>query len=70
MNLFTALLFTILVLVTSVSHVYFIWKKKEHKTLAIQLGIIGMAIIGGVLVIYEIQNFLSISRLLNFLSPL
>jgi hypothetical protein len=50
--------------------VYYIWKKKEYKILVVQLGIIGMAIVTGVLAIYKVPDLFSIAKLLNLLSPL
>lgn len=70
MNILISVLFIILVLGTSGLHMYFIWKKKEYKTLFAQLGIIGLAIVGGVLTIYNSPDLFSISKLLNLLSPL
>ncbi|MDR4949805.1 hypothetical protein [Neobacillus cucumis] len=70
MNILISVLFIILVLGTSGLHMYFIWKKKEYKTLFAQLGILGLAIVGGVLTIYNFPNLFSISKLLNLLSPL
>ncbi|MGJ7913165.1 hypothetical protein [Neobacillus sp. LXY-1] len=70
MNILICLLFIILVLGTAGLHVYYIWKQKEYKILAVQLGIIGLTIVAGVLAIYKVQNVLSIAKLLNLLSPL
>jgi hypothetical protein len=70
MNILLSLLFILVVIGTSGLHVYFIWKKKEYKTLFAQLGLIGLAILGGVLTIYNTPDLFSISKLLNLLSPL
>jgi len=70
MNFFISILFICIVLGTSGLHIYFVWKKKDYITFYVQIGIIGLAIAAGVLSIYNLPNMLSISKLLNLLSPL
>lgn len=70
MNILLSLLFISLVVATSGLHVFFIWKRKDYKTLFVQIGMIGLAIIAGVLSIYNIPDLYSIAKLLNLLSPL
>ncbi|WP_243299160.1 hypothetical protein [Bacillus litorisediminis] len=69
MKLLLILLFVLLIGATSGVHLYYVWKKKDIKTLIVQASIIGVAIIGGIFVICDL-NDPSISNLLNNLSPL
>ena len=69
MKLLLILLFVLLIGATSGVHLYYVWKKKDMKTLIVQVSIIGLAIIGGICLIYDL-NDPSISNLLNTFSPL
>ncbi|HEX6923027.1 MAG TPA: hypothetical protein VF149_04320 [Bacillales bacterium] len=69
MNILMGLLLIILVLGTTGYHGYFVWQRKNYKTLWVQVGIAGISIIAGILIIYGGPDP-SISRLLNLLSPL
>ncbi|GGH88418.1 hypothetical protein JOD43_000718 [Pullulanibacillus pueri] len=64
MKILTCLLLIILLLLTSGLHLYFVWKKKDFKTLLTQVAILGLTILFGILAIYNVDH-LSISRLLN-----
>ncbi|MDQ1000216.1 multisubunit Na+/H+ antiporter MnhC subunit [Neobacillus niacini] len=68
MKILLSILFILLILVTTGTHLYFVWKRKEFKTLFVQLGIIGGAVILGIITIYELDPP-SFSKLLNTLSP-
>jgi hypothetical protein len=69
MKILFSLLLVILIVLTSGSHTYFVWKKKDFRTLSIQIGILGLAILAGIVVINDI-SYLSISKVFNMLSPL
>lgn len=68
MKILLSLLFILLIFATSGIHTYIVWKRKDFKTLYIQLGIIGLAVILGVITIYNF-DIPSISKQLNMLSP-
>jgi hypothetical protein len=69
MNILLSLLFIVLIVLTTGTHIYFVWKRKYYKMLFVQFGIISLTIILGVLAIYDLTDP-SISKLLNMLSPL
>lgn len=69
MKILLSLLFIVLIILTTGFHAYFVWKSKDYKMLFVQLGIVGLTIIAGILVIYDLSDP-SISELLNMLSPL
>ncbi|SEI04310.1 hypothetical protein SAMN05192559_10865 [Halobacillus karajensis] len=69
MDLLLSLLLIILIVLTTGTHVYFVWKRHQRKMLCAQLGIIGLAIILGVWTIYDPANP-SISKWLTTWSPL
>jgi len=69
MNILLSLLLVLLILLTTGTHIYFVWKKKDYKTLMIQIGILGFALLAGLVIITDISS-LSISKILNTLSPL
>ena len=68
MKIFLCLLLIVLVILSSGIHLYFVWKGKDYRTLVTQMGVLGVAIILGILVIYHLTEP-SISTLLNTLSP-
>lgn len=69
MNILLCLLLIVLIAITTGTHIYFVWKKKDYKTLFVQFGIVSLSIVAGILVIYNLADP-SISKLLNMLSPL
>jgi len=69
MKILLSLLFIGLVVISTGTHSYFVWKNKDYKTLKVQAGIISVAIIAGIFLIYGYQDP-SISSILNRLSPL
>lgn len=69
MNILMSLLLIILVVATTGFHAYFVWKRKDHKTLFVQMGIVCLTIIAGIFIIYDLTDP-SISKLFNMLSPL
>lgn len=69
MNLLLSILLVVLIIITTGSHVYFVWKKKDYRTLITQVGIISLAILAVILVINDF-SFFSIAKLMNTLSPL
>ncbi|MGJ7919454.1 hypothetical protein [Neobacillus sp. LXY-4] len=69
MDILFSLFFIGLVLLSSGIHAYFVWKKEDYKTLKVQVGIISLAILGGIFLIFN-YNDASIASLLNGLSPL
>lgn len=62
------LLFLVLVCITTGYQLYSSWKKKDKKVLSIQLSILGLAIVVGGLLVYEV-NLPTISKLFNTISP-
>jgi TRAP-type C4-dicarboxylate transport system permease small subunit len=62
------LLFIILVGITTVFHLYSSWKNEDKKVMFIQMGILGLAIVLGGVLIYEIQ-LPTLSKLFNIISP-
>lgn len=62
------LLFLLLIGITSSFQLYSPWKKKDKKVMFIQISILGLAIVLGGVLIYEIQ-LPSISKMLNNFSP-
>lgn len=68
MKILLSLLLILLILATSGLHIYYVWKRKDYKTLVIQLGIIGLTIIFGIFTIYT-DDLYSISKLLNMMNP-
>lgn len=68
MKILLSLLLILLILATSGLHIYFVWKRKDYKTLFIQLGIIGLTIIFGIITIYDVDLY-SISKILNLMNP-
>ncbi|WP_034261886.1 hypothetical protein [Bacillus sp. J33] len=69
MKILLSLLLVILVVLTAGTHIYFVWRKKDFKTLMIQIGIAGLAILAGIVIITDL-SYLSISKILNTISPL
>jgi hypothetical protein len=68
MNILLCLLLVLLIGVTTGTHVYFVWKRRDYKTLVVQISLIGLAVITGILVIYDLRDP-SISEMLNTVSP-
>ncbi|MEH6904464.1 hypothetical protein [Neobacillus drentensis] len=62
------LLFILLVGITTGYHLYSSWKKKDKKVMFIQMGILGLAIVLGGVLIYELQ-LPTLSKLFNMISP-
>jgi hypothetical protein len=56
-------------MITTLPYTFRELKKQEFKTLFVQMGIIGLALIAGILIIYDLRDP-SISRMLNILSPI
>jgi cell division protein FtsW (lipid II flippase) len=69
MKILLCLLIIGLVMITTLPYTFRELKKQEFKTLFVQMGIIGLAIIAGILIIYDLRDP-SISRMLNILSPI
>jgi hypothetical protein len=69
MKIILSLLLIGLVFLSSGLHIYHVWKKNDRKTLTVQIAIISLAIIAGILYIYDFQDT-SIASVLNHLSPL
>jgi cell division protein FtsW (lipid II flippase) len=69
MKILLCLLLIGLVMITTLPYTFRELKKQEFKTLFVQMGIIGLAIIAGILIIYDLRDP-SISRMLNILSPI
>lgn len=68
MNLLLSLLIILLIVLTSGTHLYFVWKGKHNKILYVQISIIILAILLGVWTIYHITTP-SIATLFNEISP-
>lgn len=62
------LLFILLVGITTGFPLYSSWKRKDKKVMIIQVGILGLAIVLGGMLIYQLQ-LPSVSKLLNTISP-
>jgi hypothetical protein len=58
-----------LMIITTIPYSYKVLKKGQYKTLFVQGGILGLAIIAGILLIYDVRDP-SISNMLNKLSPI
>jgi cell division protein FtsW (lipid II flippase) len=69
MKILLCLLLIGLVMITTLPYTFSELKKQEYKTLFVQMGIIGLALIAGILIIYDFRDP-SISRMLNILSPI
>ncbi|HJV18119.1 MAG TPA: hypothetical protein VJ546_12235 [Bacillales bacterium] len=69
MEIVVSILLIGLMFITTLPYTFQVLKKKEFKVLFVQLGILGLAIIGGILLIFEIRDP-SISSMLNQLSPI
>lgn len=68
MNTLLFILFIILVGITTGYQLYSTWKNKDKKIMYIQLSILGLAIVLGGVLFYQIQ-IPSISKLFNIISP-
>lgn len=68
MKIFISLIFALLVLASSGSHVYLAVKGKETKMLCIQIGILGLVIAGGIFSIYRVSDP-SIAKILGVVIP-
>ncbi|WEG14653.1 hypothetical protein PU629_09935 [Pullulanibacillus sp. KACC 23026] len=68
MKVAMSLLFILLIFITSGIHLYFVWKKKDYRTLYVQFGILAMAIVLGVWAIWG-NSVMSISNLMDAISP-
>lgn len=69
MKIIVSLLLIILIGLSSGLHLYFVWRERDRKTLCIQIGLIGVAMLVGIMIIFGIQDP-SLSSMLNYLSPL
>jgi TRAP-type C4-dicarboxylate transport system permease small subunit len=69
MKIILCLLLIGLVMITTLPYTFRELKKQEYKTLFIQMGIIGLAIIAGIFLIYDLRDP-SISSIFNKLSPI
>lgn len=69
MNILSSLLLILLVVLSTGTHIYFVWKGKHYKMLFVQVGIVSIAVILGIVAIYGFPEP-SISKLFNMLSPL
>jgi multisubunit Na+/H+ antiporter MnhB subunit len=69
MNILFFLLFIFLVFSSSGVHTYFVWKKKDYRTLKVHIAIIVFAILSGIILIFMPDTY-SITNILNELSPL
>lgn len=68
MNIFISLIFALLVMASSGSHVYMAIKRKETKMLCIQIGILGLVLAGGLFSIYRVPDP-SIAKILGVVIP-
>lgn len=68
MNVFSSLIFAFLSLASSARHIYMAIKRKEAKILCMQIGILGLAIAGGILSIYHVPEP-SIAKMLGAVIP-
>jgi hypothetical protein len=68
MELLLILLLFILIVATSGTHMYHVWKMKQYKVFIFQVGLIGASLFAAFLLIYNIQTP-SFSELMNRLSP-
>ena len=68
MNIIMSLVLIILILLTSGIHLYFVWKKRDLRTLYTQIGILGLTVILGILSIWGFTEP-SISTLFDTISP-
>lgn len=68
MEILISLIFTLLVLASSGSHVYMAIKGKETKMLCIQIGILGLVLMGGISSIYCVPDP-SIAKILGVVIP-
>ena len=69
MTILLSILLIVLIVLTTGYHAYFVWKRKDYKMLLVQLGIVGLAIIAVILVVYNLRDP-SISKLLKWVSTL
>ena len=68
MKIFVGLIFALLVLASSGSHIYMAIKRNETKMLCIQIGIVGLVIAGGFFFIYHVPDP-SIAKILGIVIP-
>jgi TRAP-type C4-dicarboxylate transport system permease small subunit len=69
MKILSILLLIGLIVITTLPYTFRELKNQEYKTLFVQMGIIGLAVVAGIFLIYELREP-SISRILNILSPI
>ncbi|WP_318505306.1 hypothetical protein [Bacillus sp. T3] len=69
MKLLSFLLFVGLVVISTWPHLYYLWKREEHKTFKVVIGILSLAAVAGVILIFGIQ-VPSIASLFNGLNDL
>lgn len=69
MKILSFLLFIGLVVVSTWPHLYNLWKREEHKTFKIIVGIVSLAAVAGIILIFGIQ-VPSIASLFNGLNDL
>jgi len=68
MKVLLSLLIILLIAITAASTIYHSWKNKHFKIVVVQLGILGLAVILGIIKIYDLKET-SIAKLLNIISP-
>jgi hypothetical protein len=68
MDILSSLIFFVLVVASSGSHVYLAIKGKERKMFCIQIGILGLVIAGGIISIYRAPDP-SIAKILGVVIP-
>lgn len=69
MKILSSLLFILLVMISSGYHAYYVWKKKDFKTFKVVIGIVSLAVLSGILLIFGIQ-IPSIAELFNSLNQI
>jgi hypothetical protein len=68
MNIFSSLIFFVLVLGSSGINIYMAIKSKEKRVLNIQIGLLGLVIAGGIFSIYRVPDP-SIAKILCVVIP-
>lgn len=69
MKILLSLLFIILIGISLATNSYYLLKNKEYRTLKVVMGIISIAIVSGILLIFEVHEH-SIASIFNGLNQL
>ncbi|KQL54892.1 hypothetical protein AN964_16195 [Heyndrickxia shackletonii] len=69
MKILFSIILILLIFVTTGLQLFYVWKKGDRKTMWVQIVIMAIAMIGGIMAIYN-ENTPSLAYFLNRLSPL